>query len=204
MNSKINTIDLEGINTTIPYKKELDAIFNQGASSAPDAASELILSSLYFFYADKVFHGLNVKKRQELGWFLPRKKLSYVNYLDSLIANPERINKDEKETLGQYYRLKAVLQRYREIEKKNNWTAISADPKQKVINVGDSSATVAKVRNRLFLLGHLKSDSGSNIYDRKMGQGILNYRKSVGLPLNTKISSKLLSSNNAFAGESWR
>ncbi len=195
LNSKINTLDEEGVETTIPYKKEMDAIFDVEASSKPDAETELFLSSLYFFYADKVFHGLDVKKRQELGWYLPRKRLSYVTYLDSLIANPNLINKDEK-NLGQYYRLKAELLRYREIEKRNSWENISEDPKRKIIKVGDSSSTVTQVRSRLAALGHIKTDSGSSVYDNKMALGVLNYRKSVGLPDNTLISSKLLASLN--------
>jgi hypothetical protein len=43
------------------------------------------ISALYFFYADRAYHGVDAEKSQELGWFLPRKKLSYVNYLDSLL-----------------------------------------------------------------------------------------------------------------------
>jgi hypothetical protein len=31
------------------------------------------MSSLYFFYADRVFKGLDAKQTVELGWYLPRK-----------------------------------------------------------------------------------------------------------------------------------
>jgi hypothetical protein len=37
-----------------------------------DLEVELIMSSL-FFYADRVFKGLDTKKTAELGWYLPRK-----------------------------------------------------------------------------------------------------------------------------------
>jgi hypothetical protein len=35
---------------------------------------ELIMSS-YFFYADRVFKGLDAKQTAELGWYLPRKTI---------------------------------------------------------------------------------------------------------------------------------
>jgi hypothetical protein len=56
----------------------------------------------FFFYADRVFKGLDTKKTAELGWYLPRKKQSYVNQLDSLLQDP-KINKQLEDLPGQYY-----------------------------------------------------------------------------------------------------
>ena len=109
---KISNLDQEGIQTTIPYKNKLDELFQDSSEEQkPNVESELLISSLYFFYAEKVFKGLDPKKSEELGWYLPRKKQSYVSYLDSIIINPSLINKDEKEVLGQYYRLREVLKK---------------------------------------------------------------------------------------------
>jgi len=126
--SKINTIEDEGIKASIPYHEELEKVFHDDANPKPNTNNEYLVSAMYFFYADKVFHGFDVKTRQELGWYLPRKKVSYVDYLDSLMANPKRIDKDETEVLGQYYRLKASLQRYREMQKKVNLGQHSVRP----------------------------------------------------------------------------
>jgi hypothetical protein len=67
-----------------------------------DLEVELMMSSL-FFYADRVFKGLDTKKTAELGWYLPRKKQSYVNRLDSLLQDPNLINKQLEDLPGQYY-----------------------------------------------------------------------------------------------------
>jgi hypothetical protein len=67
-----------------------------------DLEVELIMSSLYFFY-DRVFKGLD--KKTELGWYLPRKKQSYVNRLSSLLQDPNLI-KQLEDLPGQYYLLK--------------------------------------------------------------------------------------------------
>jgi hypothetical protein len=48
-----------------------------------------------------VYHGLNTKK-STMEWYLP----SYGTYLDSLLIDPNLINKDEKGVLSQYFLLK--------------------------------------------------------------------------------------------------
>ncbi len=194
--SKINTIGAEGINAAIPYKKQLEAIFHEHVDSKPNPNNEYLISAMYFFYADKVFHGFDVKTRQELGWYLPRKKVSYVNYLDSLIANPQRINKDEKEVLGQYYRLKSTLQRYREMQKKSDWDSIPFDPKMTPILVGDSSDIIPKIRRRLFALENIVTDSKSRVYDNKMARAVVRYKTNIGLVPSKKISAKMIAALN--------
>jgi hypothetical protein len=47
----------------------------------------------------------------------PEKKQSYGTYLDSLLIDPNLINKDEKGVLGQYFLLKNALKKYRQTEK---------------------------------------------------------------------------------------
>jgi murein L,D-transpeptidase YcbB/YkuD len=197
LNSKINTIETEGIKATVPYKAELEAIFQDTTDdSKPNVTNELLLSSLYFFYADKVYHGLDVKTSTELGWYLPRKKQSYVSYLDSLLRKPSLIHKDEKEVLSQYYRLKTVLQTYREIEKKGVWDSIPFDDKTKVLKPKDSSATIAQVRQRLFVLGLLKADSKSAVYDTDLEEGVLQFKKTINAQLNKSISQKTIAALN--------
>jgi murein L,D-transpeptidase YcbB/YkuD len=194
--NKINTIGEEGINASIPYKEQLETIFLKHSDSKPDTNKEYLISAMYFFYTDKVFNGLDVKTRQELGWYLPKKQLSYINYLDSLIADPKRINKDEKEVLGQYYRLKSSLLRYREMEKKSDWDSIPFDPKMDPIVVGDSADIIPKIRRRLFALENLTINSKSKVYDPKMARAVLRYKTSIGLVPSKKISAKMLAALN--------
>lgn len=186
--NKVNNLSQEGIETEIPYKEKLDAIYdspdeNQKAS----IDTELLSSALYFFYADKVYDGISTQKTKDLEWFLPRKRQSYVNYLDSLLINPSLINKDEKGVLKQYYLLKDVLQEYRRIEKKGGWKSISLDPNVKSYNLGDSATTIAQIRTRLFITDDLSRDSKSAIYDAELATGILKFKKRSGNLLNKTI-----------------
>jgi hypothetical protein len=73
---------------------------------------------MYVFYAKKVFRGMDSKKIKEIGWFLPRKDLSYENLLDSLLVDSKLLSKNEKTVYEQYYKLRDFLKTYRQIEKK--------------------------------------------------------------------------------------
>lgn len=185
---KINNLDEEGIQAIVPYKKELDAVYNDfDENQKPNVETELLHSSLYFFYADKVFHGLSAKVSAEMGWYLPRKKLAYGNYLDSLLVRSSLINKDKKGVLGQYFLLKGELEKYREMEKKGGWKSITLDPNVKSYKLGDNSNAIAQIRQRLFVTGDISSDSKSTVYDKDLAEAILKYKKRSGILINSTI-----------------
>lgn len=186
--NKINSLDEEGIESVVPYKNELDQVYeNFEDNQKADVDIELLNSSLYFFYADKVFHGLDPQKTKEIGWFLPRKKQSYVSYLDSLMIDPSLFDKEDKGILSQYYLLKEVLSQYREIEKKGGWKAIAIDSKVKSYKPGDNAPAIAQIRERLFITGDITTDSKSTVYDEALAEGILKYKKRNGINSNTTI-----------------
>jgi hypothetical protein len=75
MYNKISNIKDEGVQVKVPYKSELDTIFKNGNHiQKPNASTDLLISSLYFYYASKVFNGLDLKKFKEIEWYLPQKK----------------------------------------------------------------------------------------------------------------------------------
>jgi len=194
--NKINNIEEEGLETTVPYKEKLDDLFQSSATiQKPNATDELFLSSLYFFYTNKVLKGLDTEKMEEMEWYLPRKKQSYITYLDSLLINPDLIHKNE-EVLGEYYRLKEALKEYRQIKKNNQWNPIVPDTNSTTFMPGDSSQTIAQIRQRLFALGDLQTDSKSAVYDRELVEGVLKYKKRNGKLENDIITSKNIENMN--------
>ena len=195
--NKINNIEDEGIQAVVPYKKELDQVYDGfDDDKKPNIETELLNSSLYFFYADKVFHGLDAKKAAEIGWYLPHKKQSYVNYLDSLLVQSSLIHKDKKGVLAQYFLLKDALKKYREIEKSEKWETIVMDSTVKSIKPGDSSRTISQIRQRLYILGDISSDSKNGIYDKALVDGILKYKKRNAFNLESTILPKHIASLN--------
>ncbi|WP_158728600.1 MULTISPECIES: murein L,D-transpeptidase [unclassified Flavobacterium] len=191
MYNKVNNISEEGVRAKIPYKEKLDALFTSPAETKkPNINTELLCSAIYFFYVDKVFHGIDPEKSKELGWFLPRQKQSYVDYLDSLLIDPKLIHKNEKGAIKQYYLLKNVLEEYRKIEKKGGWKPIPIDSTVASYKPGDSAATIAAIRTRLFITKDISTDSKSAVYDDELAEGILHFKKRSGNLLNKKILPK--------------
>lgn len=192
--NRINHLFEDGVISKVPYKKTLDELF-QKDSAEPDIDVELFLSNYYFYYADKVVHGIDTEKSRELEWYLPRKKLSYVAYMDSLLVDPKIIYNKEQH-IEQYYKLKAVLKKYRAIEQKGGWDAIAVPAGFVSIKPGDSSAVVTKIRTRLFLTGDIDVDSGSKLYEEKLQQAVLKYKKRNGFTLNKTILPKHIDEMN--------
>lgn len=194
---KINNIDEEGLKISIPYKEKLNKIRNNlEKDTNPNTEIELFHSAMYFFYAQNVYHGLDSEKSTETGWHIPRKKLSYVSYLDSLLTNPTLINKEEKKLIGQYFLLKKALQKYRQIEKKGGWKSITIDTAVSTYKIGDSAQTIAEIRSRLYLSEDLKSNSKSVIYDEELAQGVLHYKQRHGMLSGSTITKAFIQDLN--------
>lgn len=185
--TKVHVLHEEGITTQIAYKEQFDAIFSNNSKLTP-TDSELLLSSLYLIYTQKVFYGIDAEKFKSLGWFIPRKTVSYKSLLDSLLLNPELLIQNKNIQLNQYYKLKAVLKRYQEIAKNNDWKPITTDSSILEYRPNDASETIRQIRHRLAVMGDLKNDSKSNVYDAEMKAAVLQYKKRNGYTLNYEIT----------------
>lgn len=195
--SKSEQIENEGLKFDLAYKDKMDAIFNDAsAAKISQTEKELLLSSLYIYYAKKVFYGIDTDEIHQTGWFLPRKELSYKNLLDSLLAEPELLDKNEKILIGQYYKLRAALQKYRQIEKNNDWEFIETESQMKKYGPGDNAKTISQIRHRLFVLGDLPQDSKNNLYDEELKAGILNFKIRNGYKPDYLIGSQHINRMN--------
>jgi murein L,D-transpeptidase YcbB/YkuD len=192
--NKMNNLFEEGVQSKVPYKDILDGLFRK-TSSKPNVVVELFLTNYYFYYTNKVLQGIDSTKTNELGWYLPRKKLSYVQYLDSLLVDPKLIDNKEQ-LIGQYYKLKTVLKKYRAIEKNGGWTPIATAEDFKQLKPGDSSDLVLQIRNRLFLTTDIETDSKSAVYDEPLQEAILKYKKRNGFSADKIILPKHLNEMN--------
>lgn len=194
---KANNLDQEGLQIKVPYQEKLSALFQDSDTTGKSKVeAELFLSSLYFFYADKVYKGLDVKTTKEMGWYLPRKKQSYTNRLDSLLQNPSLFNQPEKDVLGQYYLLKEALKEYRIIEKKGGWSDIEIPKKMKSLKPGDTSTLILQIRKRLLITGELQKDSEKNEFDKDLLAGVIKYKNKNGFTPDSLLSSTHLKNMN--------
>lgn len=189
--AKVNQLEQEGLQSNFPCQDKIDGIFDIKSTTAnlSQTDTELLLSSMYVFYAKKVFFGIDNEKIREMGWFLPRKNNSYDELLDSLLADSDLLEQNSKNMLGQYYKLRDFLKTYRQIEKNGTWKHIETDTAVKMYRPGDSSKTIGQIRQRLTVTGDLKQDSKSNVYDNELMAGILKYKKRNGYQPNYLITN---------------
>jgi len=189
--SKVNRLEEEGLESSLAYKDEIDGIFDgESTKKLSKTDTEILLSSMYIYYVQKVYEGIDSKKITETGWFIPRKNLSYGNLLDSFLVDSILLNKNESQQLGQYYKLRETLKKYRQIEENGGWDSIEMDPSVNEYKPNDSSKTIGQIRKRLCITGDLKEDSESNRYDEALMVGILDFKKRNGFKLNYQIAAE--------------
>jgi len=200
--SKVLGLDQEGVSSVFPYQDKIAGIFEPEIPNLLSSAeSDLMITSLFLFYSEKVYKGIDEKTTAALEWLLPRKELSYENILDSVMLNPSLLDRDEQLLFRQYYKLREVLKRYREIEKAGGWSTVAMDPRLKAYKPGDTCLAIRQIREHLFLTGDLKENNGSNRYDTEMITAVKKYQNRYGKNLQNNITPALIREMNVPVGE---
>ncbi len=181
--NRLNNLTEEGISATVPYadvfKKLIEGDTVMTSSPPTQTILELMLTAQYFFYAKHVWTGLGEKGMQQAQWNLPRKKLSYVQLLDSLLRGPITAFEQTDPVYFQYTRLKAALKKYSVVEKAGGWSIIQWSKKS--YRPGDSSEEIRMLRERLWQSDDLPSNNGSAVYDESLIQGVKNFQQRHGI-----------------------
>ncbi|MWB95522.1 L,D-transpeptidase family protein [Flavobacterium sp. GA093] len=188
---KLKNLDQEGLAIKLPYKKDLDLAFgSDNADKLSESDTDMLLSTMYVIYMSNVYEGIDAETVKKSGWLLPKKKISYVALLDSLMTNPALLEKNNDLLIPQYYKLQEVLKKYQKIEQDKTWTPIAFTAPYKDLRPDATSEIIRQVRNRLFLLGDLATDSGSDFYDRELMDGVMKYKLRNGLTPNYIIKEE--------------
>ena len=176
---KINNTDQKSAQIEFPYKEEISLIFSADSKEKLSKTdSDMLLSAAYIIYANQALEG----KQQTI---------SYETLLDSLMSKPALLDKDPKNgsvVNNIYSKLEDALKKYKKIEKDDNWKPISVETPYKDIRPDAKSNTVAQIRNRLFVMGDLKNDSKSDVYDQELMDGVMKYKLRNGLKPNYIIN----------------
>lgn len=179
--SKVNELNAEGVSVKFPYLEKINNFFNnKKANTLSPPEIDIMLTNLYLFYARKVYKGINEDTTVAIGWLLPRKQVSYSGLLDSIMSDPQLLTHNDSVLFSQYYKLRDVLLRYREIEKKGGWNPIDLDPKLKAYKPGDTAKAIQQIRERLFITGDIRENNMSNKYDPELVEAVKKYQKRNG------------------------
>ncbi len=178
---------ISDLNDSSLYNKKLTELYNAFFTDSTEhlerspLQTELMLTGQFFKYASKVYKGDDVDA-EELGWFIPRKKVDVTAMLDSVIVNKGK-NEDRYLPLNKQYKLlQAALTQYYTIQKNNQWDSIAWPAK--AYKKGDASEAVLQIKNRLQLLGDLPKGDTTNVFDSVTVAAVKSFQRRMGLTVN--------------------
>lgn len=179
--NRIQRLTDDGIAGELPYTSRLDTLMS-GADEASKLQTELLLTSMYFYFAEKAWTGLSESQTRKIAWFVPRKTASYADWLRTYLNAPDSAAREKEPIYRQYFLLKKFLQKYMSIQQQGDWPAVT---------------TMPDIKKRLQLLGDM--DPGpdtTNRSDTTLEQGIKNFQRRHGLVQNGKINKTFLTELN--------
>jgi L,D-transpeptidase YcbB len=184
LTDKVRNLQYEGVNKELPYAHALDSMMYDGnVDKLADSTMlklELMLTAQYFAFADIVWDGMDASVSKRVDWNLPRKKVSYEEFLDSILKTaPEKIKDIKRPVNRQYGLLRKFLQNYSELEEKGNWFQIKNSSKP--LRPGDSSELVLQVKQRLIELGDLQINNATHLYDDDLRIAVISFQNRHGL-----------------------
>ncbi len=178
-------------------QKRIDSLQNSISFNPADSfvlKTELLLTSQFLHYTYKAYAGNRNINTKDLSWYIPRKKINAVAFLDSLVQNKGQNLSGYEPVNRQYNLLKNYLLKYYEIEKNTKWPVLTADKKS--YREGDSSAIIAAIKERLHLLGDLKEPDSTYLFTETMKDAVKKYQHRYGLKEDGVIGVALLKEMN--------
>lgn len=176
----------------IPYQKEIDQLFSSSSdkSTLSQTDADMLLSSLYIVYAKKS----NADKKK-LAYDTMLK--DFLNYSTLEEEEKTAVASNEKVEFDQYYKLQDALKKYKRLEKSSKYKPIvPAESPYKELRPDAVSSTISQVRTRLYLLGDLKTDSKSDVYDRELMDAVMKYKVRNGFKPNYILAEEHINEMN--------
>lgn len=200
--SKAKNLEDEGVKYEFPYDEQITAIFNNHIENTlSQTDSDLMITGLYMYCAEKVVVGIDERTTKSMEWFLPRKEVSYASLLDSTLLYPEAMQNVSRVMIPQYYKLRDVLKKYRTIEKNGGWNIIDLDPKLKAYKIGDTATAITQIKERLLVTGELKENDKTNKFDAELLKAVNAFQKSNGKNITESITPELIKEMNVSVSE---
>lgn len=199
LTDRMLNLDAEGIQTKLPYSNALDSLANAYAQHKEQNTAllplEIMLSAQYFVFANIAWQGMDESISKKNDWFVPRKKVSYRLYLDSMLQAPSDEGGAAVEPVyRQYEKLRSYLRKFRALDAQNSWRIITAD--QKSYKLDDSSSVIALIRKRLTVLEDFNGDTTSHVYDNALQSGVMAFQSRHGLAQDGVIGIGTLAAMN--------
>ncbi|MGY3053714.1 murein L,D-transpeptidase YcbB/YkuD [Pedobacter sp. UYEF25] len=197
LHNRISNLGDEGISQKVPYQNALDSFIYRAESfpaEKPNSALEIMLTAQYFIFSKLSWEGMDQSVSESLKWYLPRKKVQYEEYLDTLLSSKDPNELIKEPVYRQYNLLKGFLKKYKDLALQETWpilnqTSISSQQ-------GDSSLFIAQVKKRLFLFEDYQGDTTTTLFDKNLYESTRQFQKRNGLKIDGKIGRETCNALN--------
>lgn len=156
--------------------------------------TELEFTRQFFRYANKAYGGNDSISLEDVGWFIPKKKLDVGLFLDSLVANKGKGIEKYEPSHPLFGKLTEYLKKYSQIEKAGGWPTIAFE--KKAYKIGDSSANIALLKKRLQITGDLAASDSGQVYTAATKEGIAKFQQRFGLKNDGILTQQLVNEMN--------
>jgi len=190
--NRVRNLQNEGIFPPAPGHVALDSMISAlEDAKQPAIKLELMLTSQYFAFSKLAWGGLNSAASKASGWNLPRKKLDYDQYLDSLLKTSAKNFSTDEPVYRQYELLRFFLRTYRALNASDRWLPIN---NTKTLKRGDTSRVVAQLKTRLFKLADFHGDTLNTHYDESLVSALKQFQERHGLTVNGELNKATVGS----------
>ncbi len=196
----ISQINREGLNPNNFPIQELrplaDSARSGEVSAEAGARLDLLLSASYLKLADLLATGKIKAEQLSNDWHIMEQ------VPDTLVAQLQRaVSGQVEESLsslrpgfGQYAKLRRHLAQYQRLAAAGGWPTVEDGPD---LIPGDSSQRIVDIRHRLSVSGDLDAQPQQNArYDSSLIQSVNRYQQRNGLPVQAKITDRMVQTMN--------
>jgi murein L,D-transpeptidase YcbB/YkuD len=194
------TMDLksDGIYKIIPYQAALDSLLyglnTDTAKKKANVVLDLMLTSQYFAFSRLAWQGMGTSASDSSQWYVPRKKIAYDQYLDSLLKAPAKKFSANEPVYRQYELLRSFLKKYRSLAASDEWKPI--DPKNAMLKAGDTSAALKEIKIRLSRLEDFHGDTFNDSYDDDLVKAVKQFQYRNGLDTSGLLTKETIKAIN--------
>lgn len=185
-------LKLEGLNKHAPYERQLDSLMFAGNTLETTTELELMLTAQYFVFAKLAWTGQDEAFSRAADWNLPRKKINYEQYLDTLTGRPATDLSNSGPVYRQYELLRQYLAKY-QLLATQNWPIIRLSAN---LQPGARSYLVHEIKVRLWQLEDFYGDTTSLLYDASLKKAIARFQERHGLSADGLLNKATLTELN--------
>jgi murein L,D-transpeptidase YcbB/YkuD len=197
LSNRVMNLQTDGIYKTVPYQNILDSLIHdidfKATKNRPDTRLELMLTTQYFVFAKLAWGGMNALVSDSAKWYVPRKKVNYNDYLDSLSKSPTKRLSAGEPVYRQYELLRGFLKKYLALDASGQWSTVDYSA---LLKPGDTAASVVKIKIRLFKLEDFHGDTLNNTYNNELVTAVRQFQDRNGQQPNGLLDKATITALN--------